>query len=138
MPYFDLVFNIPSGRVFSYLGDIKGEAEFGKRAMVPFGNRDCLGYVIGKKDNLPPDLAEASVKPIRRLVDKEPIFDEGVIVGVCEFHRCQEEDCDCEGERMELVNIHTSEQCAWLEDMVADSGFRSNAHYLRDYDEEDE
>ena len=75
MPYFDLVFNIPSGRVFSYLGDGKGEAAPGKRAMVPFGGRDCLGYVIGSRDDLPPGVKESSVKPIRRLVDKEPIFD---------------------------------------------------------------
>ena len=73
--FFDLVFNIPSDRVFSYRGDEKGEAEFGKRAMVPFGRRDCLGYVIGKRNAPPPGVPESSVKPIRRLVDKEPIFD---------------------------------------------------------------
>ena len=76
LPYFDLVFNIPSGRVFSYRGDEKGEAEAGKRAMVPFGGRDCLGYVIGRHDAPPPELKEDSIKPIRRVVDKEPVFDE--------------------------------------------------------------
>ena len=74
--FFDLVFNIPSSRVFSYRGDEKGEAAPGKRAMVPFGGRDCLGYVIGQRDSPPPDVKEESIKPIRRLVDREPIFDE--------------------------------------------------------------
>ena len=74
--YFDLVFNIPSERVFSYSGDMKGEAAFGKRAMVPFGRRDCLGYVIGQRDDPPAGVVDFSIKPIRRVVDKEPVFDE--------------------------------------------------------------
>jgi primosomal protein N' (replication factor Y) len=76
MSYFDLVFNIPSGRAFSYRGDEKGEAGIGKRAMVPFGGRDCLGYIIDRRDAPPIGMAEGSIKPIRRLVDKEPVFDE--------------------------------------------------------------
>ena len=76
MPYFDLVFNIPLGRVFSYKGDEKGEAAPGKRAMVPFGRRDCLGFIIGRRDHPPPGVSDDSIKQIRRLVDKEPIFDE--------------------------------------------------------------
>ena len=73
--YFELVFNIPSDRVFSYRRDEKGEAAFGKRAMVPFGRRDCLGYIIGERDSPPPGVPEAGIKSIRRLVDKEPVFD---------------------------------------------------------------
>ena len=73
--YFDLVFNIPSNRSFSYLGDEKGEAAIGKRAMVPFGRRDCLGFIVNYRDNPPPGMKEDAIKPIRRLVDKEPVFD---------------------------------------------------------------
>ena len=73
--YFELVFNIPSDKVFSYAKDAKGEAAFGKRAMVPFGRRDCLGYVIGQKETPPIGMSESSIKPIRRVVDKEPVFD---------------------------------------------------------------
>jgi len=73
--YFDLVFNIPSERAFSYLGDEKGEAAVGKRAMVPFGGRDCLGYIIGQKDSPPPGMASETIKRVRRVVDKEPVFD---------------------------------------------------------------
>jgi primosomal protein N' (replication factor Y) len=73
--YFDLVFNIPSERAFSYLGDEKGEAAVGRRAMVPFGGRDCLGYIVGQKDSPPPGMASETIKRIRRVVDKEPVFD---------------------------------------------------------------
>ena len=76
MSYFDLVFNIPSDRVFSYMGDEKGEAGVGKRAMASFGGRDSLGYIIGRHDAPPPGLKDGAIKPIRRLVDKEPVFDE--------------------------------------------------------------
>jgi len=76
MSYFDLVFNIPSGRAFSYREDEKGEADIGKRAMVPFGGRDCLGYIVGRRDAPLTGMAESAIKPIRRLVDKEPVFDE--------------------------------------------------------------
>ena len=73
--YFDLVFNIPSDQVFSYRGYEKGEAAPGKRAMVPFGRRDCLGFIIGSSDSPPADVPENALKSIRRVVDAEPIFD---------------------------------------------------------------
>ena len=74
-PYFDLVFDIPSDRVFSYRMDEKGEAAPGKRAMVPFGKRDCLGYIIAGHRELPKGIKETSIKSIRRVVDREPIFE---------------------------------------------------------------
>jgi primosomal protein N' (replication factor Y) len=78
MPYLDLVFDIPRrGReVFTYLMDPKGAASPGKRALAPFGRRESLGYIIGEKTVLPPDVAEESLKPLRRVVDGEPVFDE--------------------------------------------------------------
>jgi primosomal protein N' (replication factor Y) len=75
-PYYDLVFNIPQERLFCYRPDEKGEAAIGKRAMVPFGSRDCLGFVVAGRDSPPEGFAESSIKPIRRLVDKEPVFDQ--------------------------------------------------------------
>ena len=74
--YYDLVFNIPSDRVFSYREDEKGEAAPGKRAMVSFGGRDCLGFIIGRRSQLPRGVKEETVKPIRRLIDREIIFDD--------------------------------------------------------------
>jgi primosomal protein N' (replication factor Y) len=77
MAYFDLVFDIPlqGNEVFTYLADAKGEACTGKRAMAPFGKRERLGYIIGEKTELPPEIREGSLKPIRRVVDGEVIFD---------------------------------------------------------------
>jgi len=73
--YFDLVFNIPSSRSFSYKGDEKGEAAPGKRVMAPFHGRDSLGYIIRRRDAAPEGIKEEAIKPIRRIVDKEPVFD---------------------------------------------------------------
>jgi primosomal protein N' (replication factor Y) len=74
--YFDLVFNIPSGRAFSYLSDEKTEAAVGKRAMVPFCGRDCMGYITCQRNAPPPGMASENIKCIRRVVDKEPVFNE--------------------------------------------------------------
>jgi len=43
--------------------------------MVSFGGRDCLGFVIGRREAPPPGVDDKVIKPIRRIVDKEPIFD---------------------------------------------------------------
>jgi primosomal protein N' (replication factor Y) len=76
---FDLVFDIPADHSFTYRVDDKGEAMPGKRAMVPFGRRDCLGYIIAERENLPDGVKEEAVKKIRRVVDAEPIFDDNDI-----------------------------------------------------------
>jgi len=74
--YFDLVFDIPLDNSFTYHIDEKNEAAVGKRAMVPFGKRDCLGYIIGERENPPQGVKEEAVKKIRRVVDGEPLFGE--------------------------------------------------------------
>ena len=75
--WLDLVFDIPASQAFTYRADAKGEAAVGKRAMVPFGRggRDTLGFIVGERDSVPDGLDESAIKPIRRVVDKEPIFD---------------------------------------------------------------
>ena len=75
--YFDLCFDIPANQVFSYSADEKGEAAVGKRAMVPFGKRgrDTLGYIIAEREEPPEGLAASDIKTIRRVVDKDPLFD---------------------------------------------------------------
>ena len=73
--FFDLVFDIPSDQSFTYCIDEKGEAGPGKRAMVPFGRRDCLGYIIAERETLPQGVKDEAVKKIRRVVDGEPVFD---------------------------------------------------------------
>jgi len=74
-PFFDLVFDIPIDQSFTYQIDDKGEASPGKRAMVPFGRRECLGYIIGERENPPEGVENEAVKKIRRVVDTEPLFD---------------------------------------------------------------
>jgi len=74
-PFFDLVFDIPIDQSYTYQIDDKGEASFGKRAMVPFGRRDCLGYIIGERENPPEGVKDGAVKKIRRVADCEPLFD---------------------------------------------------------------
>jgi primosomal protein N' (replication factor Y) len=76
--WFDLVFDIPADQAFTYRVDEKGDAELGKRAMVPFGKRgrDSLGYIIGERSAPPQGLDEQAIKPIRRVADAEPVFDE--------------------------------------------------------------
>ena len=78
--FYELIFDIPPafnnplGHSFTYQIDDKGEAAVGKRAMVPFGRRDCLGFIIGESDKAPENLKEDAVKKIRRVVDTEPLF----------------------------------------------------------------
>ena len=75
MPYYELAFNIPIKTCFTYLSDEKNEAAFGKRVMAPLGKRDCLGFIVAERESPPPGLKESSLKAIRRVVDKEPVFD---------------------------------------------------------------
>jgi primosomal protein N' (replication factor Y) len=74
--YLDILFDLPLKNSFCYRRDGKGEAALGKRAMVPFGNRECLGYIAGEHDE-PPELGAEKIKTIRRVVDGEPVFDGG-------------------------------------------------------------
>ena len=75
-PFFDLVFDIPANRAFTYRADEKGEAAVGKRAMAPFGKRgrDSLGYIIAERAEPPEGVSEAVIKPVRRVVDADPLF----------------------------------------------------------------
>ena len=73
--FFDLVFDIPADQSFTYMIDDKGEACVGKRAMVPFGRRDCLGYIIAQREHPPEGVKSEAVKKIRRVVDAQELFD---------------------------------------------------------------
>jgi len=77
-PWFDLVFDIPANRAFTYRADEKGGAAVGKRAMAPFGKsgRDGLGFIVARRERPPEGLSESAVKSIRRVVDAEPVFGE--------------------------------------------------------------
>jgi len=72
--YFDLIFDIPAEQSFTYEIDDKKQAAVGKRAMVPFGSRDVLGYIIGERDAIPETVKPETIKKIRRVVDEETLF----------------------------------------------------------------
>ena len=77
--YFEVVFDVPLDRTFSYLGDPKGAAEVGKRVLAPFGRREILGYVVGTSEKAPEGLDPALIKAIRRVVDEEAVFDQNAL-----------------------------------------------------------
>ena len=76
--FYDLAFDIPAHQTFTYRADEKGNAAVGKRAMAPFGNRgrDSLGFIVAERDAPPEGLSESAIKPLRRIVDDQPLFDE--------------------------------------------------------------
>jgi primosomal protein N' (replication factor Y) len=76
-PFFDLVFDIPADKPFTYRSDEKGEASVGKRVRVPFRSKDRLGFITAARENKPEGLLDGAIKPIRRIVDAEPVFDDG-------------------------------------------------------------
>ena len=77
--YLDVIFDLPLEQSYSYRCDDKGEAAVGKRVMAPFGKREVLGYVIAKHDEPPAFLPPEKIKAVRRVVDKDPVFDEADI-----------------------------------------------------------
>jgi primosomal protein N' (replication factor Y) len=91
LPFFDIVFDIPADQSFTYRVDEKGEASPGKRAMVPFGRRDCMGFIIAERESLPSDVKDEAVKTIRRVVDAEPVFNNNAVETarwMAEFYLC--------------------------------------------------
>ena len=77
--FFDIIFDIPAkfsgDQCFTYSADEKNEAAPGKRAMVIFGKRDCLGYIIAQRESPPENVKPELIKKIRRVIDSDPVFD---------------------------------------------------------------
>jgi primosomal protein N' (replication factor Y) len=71
----DLVFNIPLDRAFTY----KAEETLkpGCRVIAPFHGRSLSGFAVACGSSIPPSSYE--IKPIKRIVDKEPLFDEAYL-----------------------------------------------------------
>ncbi|MDR1127482.1 MAG: primosomal protein N' [Treponema sp.] len=76
MRYFNLAFNKPIDATFTYKEDAKERAAVGKRARVFFGNSTQVGYIVEEKAAPPPDLPLEKIKPITRVIDDSPIFDQ--------------------------------------------------------------
>jgi primosomal protein N' (replication factor Y) len=71
-----VVFDLPLKMRFTYAIDGKGEAAPGKRVMAPFGRRELLGFVVAAREAPGPETPPESIKAIRRVVDKAPLFGE--------------------------------------------------------------
>lgn len=75
--YAQVVFPLPFRNSFTYLipGDLADTVQVGVRVVVPFGKRVMTGFVVGLTETT--DVAE--VKPVRDVLDENPIFDAGAL-----------------------------------------------------------
>ena len=89
--YFDLVFNIPFEQSFTYIIDEKSNAAVGKRAMVNFRGRDCLGFIIAERESPAEGVKSGTIKKIRRVVDNDILFgadDIELAKWIAEYYLC--------------------------------------------------
>ena len=79
--YLQIVLNVPLNQAFTYLdipsdeGDM-AESRVGYRADIKFGNRRTTGFILEESTAFPADcgVEESKIRPILRLLDKEPLF----------------------------------------------------------------
>ena len=77
--YLQIVLNVPLNQSFTYLDTTDAddsESHIGYRADIKFGNRRTTGFIISESFEFPADcvVEESKIRPILRLLDKEPIF----------------------------------------------------------------
>jgi primosomal protein N' (replication factor Y) len=77
MQLVEVLFNLPVSHGFAYAVPDGVEAVPGTRVIAPLGSRSLVGYLLGPVDEPPPGVRE--VKPLKRVVDSRPIFDEGIL-----------------------------------------------------------
>ena len=70
-----VAFPIPSANAFSYSipEEFKENVKVGVRVLAPFGKRTLTGFVVGLSE---PPGTKAKIKPLKDVLDAEPIFDE--------------------------------------------------------------
>lgn len=75
--YCDVCLPVPLDQPFTYAlsGEARETARVGCRVLVPFQQRKLSGAILRLHDNKP----EYNVRPIERLLDQEPIFDDKLI-----------------------------------------------------------
>ncbi len=76
----ELVINLPTSKLnttFTYLvpPQYADQAVFGKRVLVDFGGRREEGYIVAEQDTS----EGVELKPIRKVLDSEPVFDPGLL-----------------------------------------------------------
>ncbi len=87
MQYLEIILNLPvnQGFTYSYIPPEKEKAELipaiGKRAEIMFGNKKTQGFIINISDTIPENcpVESGKIKPIKRILDKEPLFDKDLI-----------------------------------------------------------
>ena len=85
--YLEIILNLPINQGFTYSytppQDEKPELvpAVGKRAEIMFGNKKTEGFIIGVSKELPKNLGfdPAKIRPIRRVIDKEPLFGDELV-----------------------------------------------------------
>lgn len=70
--YIEVLFNLPLDGPFTYLIEEDSPADIGFRIEAMFGRRKLIGFVIKRKIEKPE--GKFTIKPIRRVVDKVPLF----------------------------------------------------------------
>ena len=87
MIYLEIILNLPvnQGFTYSYIPpkDEKPELvpQIGKRAEIMFGNKKTEGFIIGISNKIPDScpVDEKKIKPIKRIIDKEALFNSELI-----------------------------------------------------------
>ena len=87
MTYLEIILNLPvnQGFTYSYIPPENEKSELlpeiGKRAEIMFGNKKTEGFIINVLDHIPDNcpVEEKKIRPIKRIIDKEPLFNEELI-----------------------------------------------------------
>ncbi len=87
MQYLEIILNLPvnQGFTYSYIPPEKEKPELipaiGKRAEIMFGNKKTQGFIINISDSIPESCPVSSdkIRPIKRIIDKEPLFGKELI-----------------------------------------------------------
>ncbi len=74
--YLDVLFSLPVHSSFTYELPPEMTCAIGYRVTAPFGGRSLTGYVIATHERKPEGF---TVKPIKRVIDKEAVFGEDQI-----------------------------------------------------------
>ncbi|MGI6432639.1 MAG: replication restart helicase PriA [Sphaerochaetaceae bacterium] len=88
--FIDVVVSTPLRQRFTYSAGDK-IVEVGQRVIVPFGRRQLVGFVVATHQSIEPTSYE--IKPIVRVLDKEPLFGQELIElaqWVGRFYLCSE------------------------------------------------
>ena len=99
MQYLEVILNLPvnQGFTYSYIPPEKEKPELvpeiGKRAEIMFGNKKTQGFIINIQDTIPENcpIEPGKIKPIKRVIDKEPLFGKELIemaIWISRYYLC--------------------------------------------------